>query len=112
MDARAADVKKSRRFTFTSASRQPRLPPPDCSCPTSEARIRLAALLVVLADAGDIVAGQGIPANEVLAVYRLRWQIELAFKRLKSLIEIENVHPHPGWNPIWAVCEPDCGPAR
>ena len=25
------------------------------------------------------------PPDEVLAVYRLRWQIELAFKRLKSL---------------------------
>jgi Transposase DDE domain len=28
------------------------------------------------------------PATEVLAVYRLRWQIELAFKRLKSLLHI------------------------
>jgi hypothetical protein len=28
------------------------------------------------------------PAAEVLAVYRLRWQIELAFKRLKSLLHI------------------------
>ena len=28
------------------------------------------------------------PANEVLAVYRLRWQIELAFKRLKSLLHL------------------------
>ena len=28
------------------------------------------------------------PATEVLAVYRLRWQIELAFKRLKSLLQM------------------------
>ena len=28
----------------------------------------------------------GFPAAEMLAVYRLRWQIELAFKRLKSLL--------------------------
>jgi hypothetical protein len=28
------------------------------------------------------------PTNEVLAVYRLRWQIELAFKRLKSLLHL------------------------
>ena len=28
------------------------------------------------------------PAAEVLAVYRLRWQIELAFKRLKSLLHL------------------------
>ena len=31
------------------------------------------------------------PADEVLAAYRLRWQIELAFKRLKSLIHIDNL---------------------
>jgi IS4 transposase len=27
----------------------------------------------------------------VLAVYRLRWQIELAFKRLKSLLHIDQL---------------------
>ena len=32
---------------------------------------------------------QGYPAAEVLAAYRLRWQIELAFKRLKSLLHID-----------------------
>jgi len=31
------------------------------------------------------------PAEEVLAVYRLRWQIELAFKRLKSLLHIDQL---------------------
>jgi Transposase DDE domain len=31
------------------------------------------------------------PAAEVLAVYRLRWQIELAFKRLKSLLHIDRL---------------------
>ena len=31
------------------------------------------------------------PAAEVLAVYRLRWQIELAFKRLKSLLHIDKI---------------------
>jgi hypothetical protein len=31
------------------------------------------------------------PADEVLAVYRLRWQIELAFKRLKSLLHIDQL---------------------
>jgi len=29
------------------------------------------------------------PASEVLALYRLRWQIELAFKRLKTLLRID-----------------------
>ncbi len=32
-----------------------------------------------------------IPASEICAVYRLRWQIELAFKRLKSLIHIDRL---------------------
>jgi hypothetical protein len=32
-----------------------------------------------------------IPATEICAVYRLRWQIELAFKRLKSLIRIDRI---------------------
>ena len=31
------------------------------------------------------------PASEVLALYRLRWQIELAFKRLKTLLRIDRL---------------------
>ena len=37
---------------------------------------------------------EGYPAEEVLAVYRLRWQIELAFKRLKSLLHIDRLPTH------------------
>ena len=40
--------------------------------------------------ATSLPAGQ-YPAEEVLAVYRLRWQIELAFKRLKSLLHIDRL---------------------
>jgi len=32
-----------------------------------------------------------IPADEIATVYRLRWQVELAFKRLKSLIQIDRL---------------------
>jgi hypothetical protein len=32
-----------------------------------------------------------LPAREALELYRLRWQIELAFKRLKSLLELGNI---------------------
>jgi len=34
---------------------------------------------------------EGYPAGEVLMVYRLRWQIELAFKRLKSLLRMDRI---------------------
>ena len=36
----------------------------------------------------------GYSAKAILAVYRLRWQIELAFKRLKSLLHIDKL---PTW---------------
>jgi len=32
-----------------------------------------------------------IPADEICAAYRMRWQIELAFKRLKSLIHLDRL---------------------
>lgn len=32
-----------------------------------------------------------IPAEEILACYRLRWQVELVFKRLKSLLQLGNI---------------------
>ena len=34
---------------------------------------------------------EGYSAADILAVYRLRWQIELAFKRLKSLLHIDRL---------------------
>jgi hypothetical protein len=37
---------------------------------------------------------EGYSAKAILAVYRLRWQIELAFKRLKSLLHIDKL---PTW---------------
>ncbi len=37
------------------------------------------------------LAPDAFPAAEVIAVYRLRWQIELAFKRLKSLLHIDKL---------------------
>jgi len=35
------------------------------------------------------------PASEILALYRLRWQIELAFKRLKTLLRIDACRRKP-----------------
>ena len=38
--------------------------------------------------------GPVIGAGQVMALYRLRWQIELEFKRLKSLIELGHLKKH------------------
>lgn len=49
-----------------------------------------------LITAGFLILGTTLqtdlyPAGTVLAAYRLRWQIELAFKRLKSLLHIDKL---------------------
>jgi hypothetical protein len=51
-------------------------------------RSLIAAGFLVLATS---LPGTEFPPAEVLAVYRLRWQIELAFKRLKSLLHIDKL---------------------
>jgi hypothetical protein len=54
----------------------------------TDPRSYVAAEFLVLATS---LPAEEFPATEVLAVYRLRWQIELAFKRLKSLIRIDEI---------------------
>jgi len=54
-------------------------------------RSLIAAEFVILATSLPV---EGYPAEEVLAVYRLRWQIELAFKRLKSLLRMDRIPTH------------------
>jgi len=51
-------------------------------------RSLVAAEFIIL---GTSLPADGYPADEVLAVYRLRWQIELAFKRLKSLLGMDEL---------------------
>ena len=51
-------------------------------------RSLVAAEFIIL---GTSLPAEGYPAEEVLAVYRLRWQIELAFKRLKSLLSMDQL---------------------
>jgi len=55
---------------------------------TLDERSLLAAEFVVLATS---LPAETFPAEEVLAMYRLRWQIELAFKRLKSLLNLDRL---------------------
>jgi hypothetical protein len=55
---------------------------------TLDPRSLVAAEFIILATSLPV---EGYPAEEVLAAYRLRWQIELAFKRLKSLLHIDRL---------------------
>jgi Transposase DDE domain len=57
------------------------------SCKPLDPRSLVAAGFLVLATS----LPSDIPAAEIVAVYRLRWQIELAFKRLKSLLHIDRL---------------------
>lgn len=58
---------------------------------TLDPRSLIAAEFMILATS---LPGGAYLAEEILAVYRLRWQIELAFKRLKSLLHIDRL---PTW---------------
>ncbi len=51
-------------------------------------RTLVAAQFLILATS---LPAETYPASEILIVYRLRWQIELAFKRLKSLLHIDQL---------------------
>jgi hypothetical protein len=55
---------------------------------TLDPRTLIAAEFMILATS---LPKNGYSAKAVLAVYRLRWQIELAFKRLKSLLHIDEL---------------------
>jgi IS4 transposase len=55
---------------------------------TLDPRSLVAAAFIIV---GTSLPVEGYPAEEILAVYRLRWQIELAFKRLKSLVHIDRL---------------------
>lgn len=48
----------------------------------------IAAGFIILATS---LSAQAVPTEQILAAYRLRWQIELAFKRLKSLLRIDRL---------------------
>jgi Transposase DDE domain len=54
-------------------------------------RSLIAAAFMILATS---LPKNGYSAKAILAAYRLRWQIELAFKRLKSLLHIDRL---PTW---------------
>jgi RNase P protein component len=49
--------------------------------------LKAAAFFYVLTSASQ----QGLSAEKVLEIYRLRWQIEMAFKRMKGLLHLGDV---------------------
>jgi hypothetical protein len=51
-------------------------------------RTLIAAEFLIL---GTSLPAEDYPGLEILAAYRLRWQIELAFKRMKSLLHIDKL---------------------
>jgi hypothetical protein len=55
---------------------------------TLDPRSLIAAEFLIVATS---LPADGYAAGDVLAAYRLRWQIELAFKRLKSLLHIDQL---------------------
>jgi len=72
-------VEATRKTLHAQASRKQK---------TLDPRSLTAAEFLIL---GTSLPPEHYPANEVLAAYRLRWQIERAFKRLKSLIHIDKL---------------------
>lgn len=54
--------------------------------PSADALVTAGCLLLITS-----LASEGWPAERVLALYRRRWQAELAFKRLKSLLDLETL---------------------
>ena len=55
---------------------------------TLDPRSLVAAEFMILATSLPV---EGYTADAIMAIYRLRWQIELAFKRLKSLLHIDRM---------------------
>ena len=75
---------------------------PEATAPTREKLLKEASRKQKVLDPRSLIAAkfmilgtslpaEGYPATDVLAVYRLRWQIELAFKRLKSLLRMDRL---------------------
>jgi len=72
----------------TSATRKALLREASRKQKTLDPSSLVAAEFMILATS---LPAEGYLAEEILAVYRLRWQIELAFKRLKSLMNIDAI---------------------
>lgn len=72
-------AESSRRKILTRCSKQQRTPDPRT--------LEMAAYVVIATS----IPADKLSAVDVLEVYRFRWQIELVFKRLKSLIDLDGL---------------------
>jgi hypothetical protein len=75
----AAATEREQRKVRREASRKGRR--------VSAESLKAAAFIVLLTDLPQEV----LPTLEALELYRLRWQIEIAFKRLKSLLDLHRL---------------------
>ena len=74
------------------AGRKIRLQAIKTGCQTREATIKLSEWIVVL----TTLPTSELEGEEVLEVYRLRWQIEIYFKRLKGLLHLGRMRGRRG----------------
>lgn len=89
--------------------------PPEATATTRQRMLRAAPRRQKVVDPRSLIAAEFLmlatslpaaayPAAQVLAAYRLRWQIELAFKRLKSLLHIDRLPTHtPAASRSWLL---------
>lgn len=88
--AKSADeADRARRAARRKSRRQGKTP--------KQQTMRAAGYIVLLTS----LDGAAFPAGDVLELYRLRWQVELVFKRLKSLIHLDQL---PAKDPDLARC--------
>ena len=74
-----AAAEETRKKLITTASKKKKVPDPRS--------LEAAAYVILLTS----LAGETLGAKQVLALYRFRWQIEIAFKRLKGLLELDEL---------------------
>jgi hypothetical protein len=74
----AAAAESRKKILKTAARRQRNVDP---------RALELAAYVLVITS----LEADRLPSEDVLEIYRFRWQIELAFKRLKSLLDLDGL---------------------
>lgn len=85
----AAEAERSRRRARRQSRRHGKTP--------QSQTLRAAGYVLLLTS----LAAANFPASDILALYRRRWQIELVFKRLKSLLHLDAL---PAKDPDLARC--------